>query len=356
LLPRRTLRIRSGVDARMKVFYGICGYGMGHAGRSIALIERLVELGHQVTTFTFTDAYRLLESSGYQPHRIEGLHFSERSDGGVAAIGSLCNLQRYLRRRSESLDLIRQLAFAERPDLFITDFEPLTALAAMSLGVPCVSVDNQHRFCAPLGSDFPLHLRIYSRMAGAFVRFWIKRPRQCIVAVFHRCADQREFERVNVLVRGRFAAIEPSEADHVLLYARGELGRRIARVASTVDARFHAYGFEGVMAPNIEYKRTSYEGFAADLAAARCVVCSAGQQLIGESRYFGKRLLVVPMPNQHEQEINARYVRREGIGDFSSISDLTEERIAESLRQSAPQRDNANGVDQIIHLLGIGYG
>jgi uncharacterized protein (TIGR00661 family) len=111
-----------------------------------------------------------------------------------------------------------------------------------------------------------------------------------------------------------------------------------------------------VAAANIKYKQTSYEGFAADLASARCVVCSAGQQLIGESRYFGKRLLVVPMPNQHEQEINARYVRREGIGDFSSISDLSGGRIGEALRRPAPARDNANGVDQIINLLGIGHG
>jgi uncharacterized protein (TIGR00661 family) len=340
----------------VNIFYGICGYGMGHAGRAIALIERLVKLGHEVTTFTFTDAFRLLEKSGYRPHRIEGLEFHERPDGGVAAIGSACNLFQYIRRRRESLDLIRQLALVERPDLFITDFEPLTALAAKSLRIPCVSVDNQHRFCQPLGRDFPFHLRAYSRLAGEFVRHWISGPRQCIVAVFHPCPTSRHYRRVDVLVRDRIAGLKASEGDHVLLYARGELGRRIATVASMVPERFVAYGFNGVAAANIEYKRTSYEGFAADLASCKAVLCSAGQQLMGEARYFGKRMLVVPMPNQHEQEINARYARLEGIGDYCSIDELTGERITRSLGQFVANGQGANGVDQVLDLLGIGYG
>src|SRR5687767_8091498 len=98
---------------------------MGHGGRSIALIERLAALGHCVTIFTFADAFRLFESAGYRPHRIAGLQFRQTRDGGVDAIRSVCNFWRYLSRRRESLDLIRQLAIAERPDLFITDFEPL---------------------------------------------------------------------------------------------------------------------------------------------------------------------------------------------------------------------------------------
>src|SRR5262245_60321814 len=132
---------------------------MGHGGRSIALIERLVDLGHQVTIFTFADALKLLATSGYQPKQIAGLRWGVTPSGGVAPLGTAANLARYLRERHESLDLIRQLALSDRPDLFITDFEPLTALAAASLGVPCASVDNQHRFCDPLGPGFPLYLR-----------------------------------------------------------------------------------------------------------------------------------------------------------------------------------------------------
>ncbi len=329
---------------------------MGHAGRSIALVERLVSLGHDVTIFTFADAFRLLERSGYQPHRIKGLHFGTTRRGGVSALGTLRNVVDYLKKRRESLDLIRQLALAERPDLFITDFEPLTALAASSLGTACASVDNQHKFCAPLSSEFPLSLRIYGRLAGAFVRRWIKGPHWCIVAVFHQCPASPHYQRVNSLLRDRMAALKPTTEGHVLLYGRGELGRRMARVAAAIPEQFIAYGCDGEAADNIRHKPTSYDEFAADLASCKAVVCTGGQQLIGEASYFGKPLLVVPIPNQHEQEINARYVRLERIGEWCPIGRLSAERVRDFLRQTYLTKPPANGVDQTLELLGVSYG
>jgi uncharacterized protein (TIGR00661 family) len=340
----------------MKIFYGICGEGMGHAGRSLALIERLAALGHQVTVFTFGDALRLLTSSGYQPVPIDGLRFSVARDGGVDAWRSCGNLASYLRRRHQSIDLIRQLALVEQPDLFVTDFEPLTAIVAAAMRTPCVSVDNQHRFCHPLGSEFPWFLQIYSRLAGEFVRHWIRRPRQCIVAVFHRCPASRYYQHVDVLLRDRITRVEPSDGDHVLLYGRGELGRRLADVASRVNQRFLAYGFVAAPAPNIEYRPTDNDSFVAALASCQAVITSAGQQLIGESRYFGKPLLVVPMPKQHEQEINAHYVKREGLGDFCALAELSEERIRAFLRSRFTRQRTASGVDQTLDLMGISHG
>jgi uncharacterized protein (TIGR00661 family) len=140
------------------------------------------------------------------------------------------------------------------------------------------------------------------------------------------------------------------------LYGRGELGKRMARVAGSLRERVIAYGCEGDPVPNIEYKPTSPETFAADLASCRAVVCTGGQQLIGEARYFGKPLLIVPIPNQHEQEINARYARREGIGDYCPIAKLSRERIRRFLNQHFTIDQRANGVDQAIDLLDIGHG
>jgi len=340
----------------VKIFYGICGEGLGHSGRSLALVERLHRLGHLVTLFTFADAYRLLANSGHRPYRIEGLRWRETACGGVATLGTFCNLCQFLCARRESLDLIRQLALVEQPDLFITDFEPLTALAAVSLKIPCVSVDNQHRFCQPLGSGFPFSLRAYGWLAGQFVRHWIRGPRECIVAVFHTCPPSRHFRRVDALLRDHIAQLEPTPGDHVLIYGRGQLGRRMAEVASTVPARFIAYGFDGPAAPNIEYKQASYEQFAADLASSRAVLATAGHQVISEARYFAKPLLVVPMPNQHEQAINAHHARFEGFGDFVSIDELSPVHIHQTLERRVTAPRPASGVDQALELLGIGHG
>jgi uncharacterized protein (TIGR00661 family) len=337
----------------LKIFYGICGEGFGHSGRSLALIERLSALGHKVTIFTFGDALRMLRDAGYQPHPILGLHFGESRDGGVNVPATTRNFVRFLRERHRSIDFIRQLAIAERPDLFITDFDPLTPIAALSVGVPCVSIDSQHRFCRPLGREFPPRLRAYGRMAGAFVRRWIKSPTQSIVAVFHRLAANGKVKRVDALIRGRIANLQPTNGELVLLYARGELGRRMVAIARGVPAKFVVYGSQGEAAPNLEFRRSSFDGFAADLAASRAVVCAGGQQLIGEAGYFGKPLLVIPIPRQHEQEINARYAELEGIGEFCPIGGLTPKRISVFLDRRYSIARSANGVDQILDLLGI---
>jgi uncharacterized protein (TIGR00661 family) len=386
------MELRFSTQRVLKIFYGICGEGLGHSGRSIALVERLTALGHRITIFTFADALAALAKAGYLPHRIAGLQFGVTASGGVSTVGTAGNFCRYLHTRRESLDMIRQLALAEQPDLCITDFEPLVALAAESLGVPCVSVDNQHRFCEPLGRGFSLRLQVYSRLAGQFVRRWIKRPRQSIVAVFHQCPPSPHYQRVEALVRDRIARLEPTGGDHLLLYAKGPLGRRMLEVASTVRARFIAYGANGAGAPNIAFKPTDYDHtvvrgspdpapnvarsgdrpqlraaniafkptdydqFAADLASCRGVLCSAGQQLISEAHYFGKPLLVVPMPGQHEQEINARFARQEAIGDWSSITELSRERIEKCFDRHFTAERPANGVDQVLDLLGIGHG
>ncbi|MEX2310198.1 MAG: glycosyltransferase family protein [Pirellulales bacterium] len=340
----------------MKVFYGICGEGLGHSGRAIALIERLTALGHRVIIFTFADAYQLMARSGYDAQRIAGLQFAVSADGSVNLLGTVRKFSRYLQSRRQSLDMIRQMALAERPDLFITDFEPLTSLAAASLRIPCISVDSQHRFCHPLRCELPLHLRAYARLAGEFVGRWIKAPQLSIVAVFHDCSASRHYRRVEALQRDRIARLRPCDGDHVVLYGRGEIGRRMAQIASSVPERFIAYGFNGMTAPNIEYMQASYEQFAADLASCKAVVSTAGQQLIGEARYFGKPLLAVPIRKQYEQEINARLVRTEGIGDFCPIDRLSAERIQQFLQRRFARSRPANGLDQALELMRIGYG
>jgi uncharacterized protein (TIGR00661 family) len=340
----------------MKIFYGICGEGMGHAGRSIALIERLIQLGHRVLVFSFGDGARLLEKFGLHPQLIDGLRFQQTAGGAVDAIGTFKNFRKYLRNRQSSVDFISQTALKERPDLFVTDFEPLTSIAAAALRIPCVSLDNQHRFCHPLETTFPLYLSWYCSMAGAFVRYWIKQTELNIVAAFHDCPKSPAYRSVDAMVRSELAAASSSDDGHVLVYARQSLGQRIAICASRISAKFLLYGFEGPPGNNLQYRPHSYPDFAHDLASCRAVVCQAGQQMLAEARYFGKPSLAIPMPNQHEQEINARYVRHEGLGDFCPIGSLTSERIQRFLDQSFNVTRRPNGVDQVLDLLGIGHG
>jgi uncharacterized protein (TIGR00661 family) len=66
---------------------------------------------------------------------------------------------------------------------------------------------------------------------------------------------------------------------------------------------------------NLEFRPTSNGGFVRDLASARALVATAGNQLLGEALYLGKPILAFPEPGNFEQEINAFYLPRTGGGE-----------------------------------------
>jgi len=91
-----------------------------------------------------------------------------------------------------------------------------------------------------------------------------------------------------------------------------------------VDAPFVVYNFgsssdhRAERYPNITFKRPSLEGFLADLAGSRAVICTAGFTLISEGLYLGKPLLVAPNGGIFEQIINARFLEKDGLGEAVS--------------------------------------
>jgi uncharacterized protein (TIGR00661 family) len=65
---------------------------------------------------------------------------------------------------------------------------------------------------------------------------------------------------------------------------------------------------------NCTLKEFSEEGFVDDLTSARAVVANGGLSLIGEAVYLGKPIFSVPVRNQYEQMLNARYLEELGYG------------------------------------------
>ena len=106
--------------------------------------------------------------------------------------------------------------------------------------------------------------------------------------------------------------------DHVLVYQTSTSDTKLARRAparrasrsssSTACARSRA-------ARELARSRSSARtGFVDDLAAAQAVVCNGGLSLIGEAIYLGKPIFSVPVRNQYEQVLNARYLEQLGYG------------------------------------------
>jgi uncharacterized protein (TIGR00661 family) len=78
---------------------------------------------------------------------------------------------------------------------------------------------------------------------------------------------------------------------------------------------------------NISFHAIDERRFIEDLAACRCMVSAAGNQLIGEALHLGKPMLVLPERAHAEQFMNSHFLAGMGCGDFALLEQVTRERV-----------------------------
>lgn len=342
----------------MVIFYGVCGEGRGHAGRSFALANKLLSRGHEVHVFTFADGYDLFNLSDYPPrylHEIEGLMWGA-DQHGISIIKTFGTCTKFIRKASKSKKYIEQTAEALKPDLILTDFEPLVARVARNRKLPLVTIDNQHRFLSTVPHSFPKGLRFYNAVVRNFIKLFIGKADHHIVTTFHDFQPLPNMIKTEVVLRDEITKHTPTNGDHILVYIHGGTYESVFQAMSEVDRQFIVYGSKGGNYSNIQYKPTSYFGFIKDLATCRAVISTAGVQLLGEAKYYNKKVLLLPIPKQHEQLVNAYFAQQEGIGDFCLPRKLTTDVIQNFLEMDFKQYQPLNGLDQIIEFLMSHYG
>ena len=332
----------------MKIAYGICGEGQGHAGRSSALIEELSK-DHEVHIFAGAEAKSLLSMFGFpRINEIPSLRFIHKN-GKIQLFKSAIEWWRFQKRTKDDIARIESYLISNKIELVITDFESLIVQAAKKVKVPIISVDNQHKFLMRQ-KGLPLRLQLYAFGAGIFTRMLIRNPNLIIVTTFHD--NQGKGYATNVMVRKEYAAMNVSDQGHVLVYIKPYLADKILPVLKEIPTTFLVYGSgKNINEKNLIFKETSAIQFGLDLAAASGVICCAGNQLIGESRYFGKPILAIPVPGQDEQLVNGWCVKQEKIGDFCTIDDFSVEKVKHFIHTMSPFPRSENGVHYVKKII-----
>jgi uncharacterized protein (TIGR00661 family) len=81
-----------------RIFYGLSGEGLGHASRTLSVIDQLPDC--KVHVFTYGKAYEYFKNIGYpHRHKIEGMMFSYKLGGlRVDYLNTLKNAWKYYRK------------------------------------------------------------------------------------------------------------------------------------------------------------------------------------------------------------------------------------------------------------------
>ncbi|MFO7179011.1 MAG: glycosyltransferase family protein, partial [Pseudomonadota bacterium] len=300
-----------------RVFISMAGEGRGHASRVLALLPELAAR-HDVALFAPGDAYALLEPVARRMNvsidRIPGLSNRYAADGRLDYRRTFASGARFAVHLPCLIGQLADRVRADRPDLVITDFEPALPRAAERCDVPYVSVNHQHFMVVSDLSSLPSRLRWHATWMGAGIRFMYRHQVATIVSSFFHLPLKpryRDVDQVGVLLRPPILERTPRAGEHVLVYSRRPPPATLMTALHSARRPMLVYGADEAACHGfLEHRKLDDETFADDLASARALICTAGNQIVGEALYLGKPVLALPEPNNFEQDINGYFVER----------------------------------------------
>tara|TARA_R110000868_G_scaffold1647_1_gene13264 strand:+ start:36609 stop:37604 length:996 start_codon:yes stop_codon:yes gene_type:complete len=291
----------------MKVLYAIQGTGNGHLSRARDVIPALQKKGLNLDILV----------SGIQadiqiPHpikyQLKGLSFIFGKQGSV-------NLWRtYIKSNAARLQKEILSLPIEDYDLIINDFEPVSAWACKLKNKPCISLSHQAavfspkspkpekndvmgkfilKNYAPTTQQFGLHFKAYGdKMYTPIIRQDIRK------------ADVREGNHYTVYL--------PS-------YSDGRLLKTLSEIPNMKWEVFSKHNKVEFLGRNISIRPITNEAFVGSMVASKGVLCGAGFETPAEALYLGKKLMVIPMKGQYEQQCNAAALKKMGVPVIKSL-------------------------------------
>jgi uncharacterized protein (TIGR00661 family) len=337
---------RRSTRCRPLIHYAVCGEGRGHATRVRAAVEELSR-DLRVRILACGDAWsflrRVYAGTDVAVTRIPGLRFAYSREGMLDYVTTGVRSLRYFRRFAGLVDFLAREMERERPALAITDFEPALPVAARRAGVPLVSFDHQHFLTAFDLRELPLRLRARAAFLSPFVRLACRGQARTIVSSFYDVPlrpEAKDAVRVGVLLRPEVLRAVPTDEGHLVAYIRRNPTPRVLDALARLSIPVRVYGLGArPRQGRLDFRPTANETFVTDLASARALVATAGNQLLGEALYLGKPILTFPEPGNFEQEINAFFLPRTGGGEAYAADRLSPALLRQFLERHEWYRD-----------------
>lgn len=308
----------------MKILYGLCGEGMGHAMRTAVVARHLFGRGHSVE-FVCSSGRAFDYMAGKWPgkvHRVVGLS-SVLEGNSINPLKTFAkNL--FVQTVASPFAHLGSLIGFSRPDVVLSDFDPWTARYASIGGLPLLAIDNIHfmnRFNHPkemIGSD-----RRAASMMFPIVSEMVPSADRYLVTSFVNAPVRMPRTSIHLpILREELLGKAKTRGDHVVVYLndKADAARTIGVLRGVREARFKVYGSPPQVAGgNVEVVPFSPMNFMTDLASSRAVIGGAGFTLMTEAIYSGKPMMAIPFEGQFEQILNANYLQGMGYGERAGV-------------------------------------
>jgi uncharacterized protein (TIGR00661 family) len=307
----------------MKILYAIQGTGNGHISRAIELIPLLQKKCETDILISSCPVDAKLPFD--VKYRLHGLGFVFGKKGGID--------YRKTYEKAEIKKLIKEIKTFPAKDynFIINDFEPVSSWASYLNKVPCVALSHQ---ASLINKNVPKP-RYKDQLGAFFIKNYA--PASFYFGL-HFCSYSKIIYTPIIRKEIREAVI--TEGDHFTVYLPAYDDKSIIKVLEKIpDTKWHVFSRfteDTRVLGNITINPLGFDAFNKSLISCRGILCGAGFETPAEAMFLGKKLMVVPMKSQFEQQFNAAALKTLGvpvINKFSSVKlrDLCEW-IASDLR------------------------
>jgi len=290
----------------MKILYAIQGTGNGHISRAREIIPFLKKKGDVDILVS-----GIQSDIGLQfpvKYKLKGMSFIFGKKGGIDFVSTYLKMD--LRELLKDIDKIPIDSY----DIIINDFEPVTAWACKQKNIPCIGLSNQAAVLSkhapkPKKSDpiGKLVLKHYAPTTKSYGFHFFKYEKNIFTPI----------------IRSEIRNLKPEDKKHYTVYLPAydddRLIKHLKKFTNVTWDVFSKHNKKTITDKNITIQPIDNEKFIQSLASCTGILCGAGFGTPSEALFLKKKLMVIPMKSQYEQQCNAAALKKMGVSVIKSL-------------------------------------
>ena len=292
----------------MKILYSVQATGNGHISRAMELLPYLKQYG-EVDIF-LSGANSSLDLSFPVKYRSKGLSLFYTCKGRLDYKKTVFALSP-LRIRKEIKDLP-----VEKYDLILNDFECITSLSCASKNIPSVNFGHQASFYS---SNAP-RPKEKSKMGEWILKNYARAS--FYIGLHFQQYDDFIFPPV---IKKEIAGAIPSDKGYVTVYLPSYCEHILEKYFHPLSQhRFHIFSWQTnqrKQSGNITFLPVNKNTFNEALINCSCIITGGGFETPAEALKLEKKLMVIPIRGQYEQQCNAAALEQMGIKKLDKLDD-----------------------------------
>jgi len=299
----------------VKILYGVCGEGLGHASRSRILINHLKKKNYDIRIVAGGKAYRLLSQEFKHVEKIESAHFVYENNEARLIKTVFNTIYRTLFYTPKSFLKVKKIIEEYKPDIIITDADPISNTLGFLKGIKRISIDNPH---AMLYRKYDIKSNEFFAwfLLMMALRITMIKPQKYIIYDFSD--EQIKNKRVlflKPLIQDGILKQKSAYSNHIFVYQTVGSDEKLIKTLKKFNEKFVIYGFNKDIADdNLFFKRFNENEFYQDISQAKAIITNAGFTVISEALHLKKPIFCLPIQNQFEQMLNGKFIEMLGAG------------------------------------------